>query len=259
MTNGTTGWTALVLAGARPGVDDFAHSHGTDLKVLIPVGGEAMVRRPVAALLASPWIAAVRVVSQYPERVGAVLPADPRLTVEHSRTTIAATLQALCNDPAAQWPVLVTTADHALLDQGMIDDFCARARGADVAIGFVERKSLLDRLPTSRRTWIRFRGGAYSGANLFLLSSPKVAPAIALWRGVEEDRKKSWRVLSAMGPLFLLGAAFRLLSIDQAARRIGRRLGLNVRAVVMTNPLAAVDVDKPDDHALVEALLAGRA
>ena len=251
--------TALVLAGSRPGTDAFAHSHGTDLKALIPVGGEAMVRRPVAALLASPGIAAVRVVSKDPERIGAVLAADPRLSVETSGPTIAATLQALCSDPTMLWPVLVTTADHALLDQGMIEDFRARAEGADVAIALVERKSLLDRLPATRRTWIKFRGGAYSGANLFLLGSPKVAPAIEMWRGVEQDRKQGWRVLAAMGPLFLLGAALRLLTLDQAARRIGRRLGLDVRAVVTTNPLAAIDVDKPDDHALVEALLQGRA
>jgi hypothetical protein len=153
----------------------------------------------------------------------------------------------------------VTTADHALLDNAMIDDFCTRAAGADIAIAVVERIALLARLPATRRTWIRFRGGAYSGANLFLLGSPNVASGIKLWRGVEQDRKKGWRVLSALGPLFVLGALLRLLTLDQAARRIGRRLGLDVRAVVMANPLAAIDVDKPDDHALVEALLEGRA
>ena len=87
-----TGWTALVLAGSRPGADAFAHSHGTDLKALIPVAGEPMVRRPVIALLASPRIAAIRVLAQQPERVGAVLPANPRLTVERSAGTIAQTL-----------------------------------------------------------------------------------------------------------------------------------------------------------------------
>ena len=54
-------WTALVLAGSRPGRDPFAESHGTDLKALIPVGGVAMVARPVAALLAAREIDAVRV------------------------------------------------------------------------------------------------------------------------------------------------------------------------------------------------------
>ena len=254
-----TGWTALLLAGSRPGEDAFAHSHGTDLKALIPVAGEPMVRRPVAALLASRRIAAVRVLAQQPDRIAAVLPADPRLTVERSGATIAATLEAICAQPATAWPLLVTTADHALLDGAMIDDFCAQAAGADIAIGLVERTALLRRLPAARRTWIRLRGGAYSGANLFLLGSPRAASAIALWRGVEQDRKKGWRLLSAMGPLVLVVALLRLITLDQAARRIGRRLGLDIRPVVMADPLAAVDIDKPADHATVEALLKERA
>src|SRR5687768_3883005 len=79
-----TQWTALVLAGSRPGADPFAASHGTDLKALIPVAGEPMVRRPVGALLASGAIGSVRVLTQQAERIAAVLPANPRLTVEQS-------------------------------------------------------------------------------------------------------------------------------------------------------------------------------
>ncbi|HET7816771.1 MAG TPA: NTP transferase domain-containing protein [Sphingomicrobium sp.] len=254
-----SGWTALVLAGSRPGRDPFAASHGTDLKALIPVGGEPMVRRPVAALLASERIGQVRVLAQQAPRIAQALPADPRLTAEPSAGTIAATLERVCADPATRWPLLVTTADHALLDTAMIDDFCTRAASADIAIAVVERKALLERLPATRRTWIAFRGGAWSGANLFLLRSPRVAPAIALWRSVEQDRKKGWRLLWAMGPALFLGSVLRLLTLDQALGRIGRRLGLDVRAVAMANPLAAVDVDKESDHALAEAILAGRA
>jgi len=253
-----SGMTALVLAGSRPGVDPFAQSFGTDLKALIPVAGEAMVRRPVAALLASGRIASVRVLAQQPERIAAALPADPRLAVAASGATIAATLEAACNDPATGWPLLVTTADHALLDAAMVDDFCARAGPADIALAVVERTALLKRLPATSRTWVKLKGGAYSGANLFLLGSPRAQSAIALWRGVEQDRKKGWRLLLAMGPALFLGAALRLLTLDQALARIGRKLGLDVRAVVMSDPLAAVDVDKPADHALVEAILAER-
>ena len=253
-----SGWTAIVLAGSRPGQDEFARSHGTDLKALIPLCGEPMVVRPVMALLSSEWIGAVRVLAQQPERIAAALAVDPRLTVAPSGTTIAATLESVCNDPATAWPVLVATADHALLDPAMIDDFCRRAAQADIAIAVVERLALLRRLPATRRTWIDFRGGAYSAANLFLMRSPRAASAIALWRSVEQDRKKGLRLLWAAGPALFLGAALRLLTLDQALRRIGRRLGLDVRAIEMSDPLAAVDVDKPDDHRLVEAILEGR-
>jgi hypothetical protein len=199
-----------------------------------------------------------RVVAQQARRIAEGLPADPRLAVEPSGGTIAATLERICGDPTIAWPVLVTTADHALLDEAMIDDFCTRSGGADVAIAVVDRRALLQRLPATLRTWIRFRGGAYSGANLFLLRSPKVASAIGLWRGVEQDRKKGWRLLMAMGPTLFLGAALRMLTLDQALRRIGAKLGLEIRAVVMADPLAAVDVDKPGDHRLVEAILQGK-
>lgn len=254
-----TAWTVLLLAGSRPGVDPFANAYGTDLKALIPVGGVPMVARPVAALLASHQVERIRVLTQDPSRIAGVLPDDGRLSVEPSSGTIAQTLERILGDPATGYPLLVTTADHALLDEAMIADFCAKAEGADVAIGLVERQSLIQRLPVSQRTWLRFRGGAYSGANLFAFGSPGAMKAVALWRAVEQDRKKGWRVIGALGPVALLCAVLRLRSLDQTLAAVGRRLGIAVRKVEMANPLAAVDVDKPADHALVTAILEGRA
>ena len=252
-------WTALLLAGSRPGLDAFAQAYGTDLKALIPVGGMPMVARPASALLSSPAIASVRVLAQQPDRIAAALPHDPRLDVVESGATIAATLDAILADPETRFPLLVTTADHALLDTDMIADFCDAAEGADLAIGLVERRALMARLPGTTRTWIKFRGGAYSGANLFALGSRDAAKAVALWRSVEQDRKKGWRLVAALGLPLLLGSALRLRTLDQTLATIGRRLGLDIRKVELSNPLAAVDVDKPADHDLVTFILEGRA
>lgn len=252
-------WTAVVLAGSRPGADPLATAYGTDLKPLIDVGGVPMVRRPVEALLASECVSRVLVLTQQTERIAAALPADPRLSVEQSGRTIAATLEQMCFDPVVQWPLLVTTADHALLDPPIVEEFCKRAQGAGIGIGLVERRKLMERLPQSQRTWIRFRGGAFSGANLFALGSSKVLPALELWRSVEQDRKKVLRLLWGIGPLTFLGAVLRLRSLDETVGRVGRRLGIDIRAVELSEPLAAVDVDTTADHALVEAILEGRA
>ena len=253
-----TGWTALLLAGSRPGSDPFAASHGTDLKPLIALGGRPLVAWPAAALLAAPDVGQVRVLTQQVDRIAAVLPDDPRLVVERSGATIAATLSAILADPETRYPLLVTTADHALLDPAMIADFCAQAAGADLAIGLVERRALMARLPGTERTWLRFRNGAYSGANLFGFGSARAAQAVALWHSVEQDRKKGWRLLGALGPLTLLGAVLRLRTLDQVMAAMGKRLGLSIRKVELANPLAAVDVDKPADHALVSAIIEGR-
>lgn len=254
-----SGITAVVLAGSRPGVDPFAQSYGTDLKALIPVGGKPMVVRPVEALLASPQVDRVRVLAQQADRIRAVLPSDPRVEVDASDDTIAATLESMCVDPATQWPILVTTADHALLTPEMVGDFLGKTQGSDIAIGLVTQDLLLKRLPQTKRTWLKFRGGAYSGANLFLLGSPKVRSTLQLWRSNEQNRKKAWRMLLTLGLTGFLGAILRLRTLQQTLDRVGYKLGLTIKAVEMADPLAAVDVDKPADHELVTAILEGRA
>jgi len=252
-------YTAVVLAGSRPGRDDFARQFGTDMKALVAVGGEPMVRRPVRALLASESVGDVIVLSQTPERIAPVIPSDPRVKFRESAGTIAETMLRLLDDPALAWPLLVTTADHALLDPATVEEFARGAAKSDIAIGVVERVTLLKRLPETERTWLKFRGGAYTGANLFALRSPKVRPAIELWRTVEQDRKKAWRVISLLGPVVLALAGLRLISLDQLLARLGARLGLKLVAVKLSNPLVGVDVDKPADHELVTAILAGNA
>ncbi len=252
-----TRWTALLLAGSRPGGDPFADANGVTAKALIPVAGEVMILRPVRALLGNVRIGRVRVLAQDGAALRPVLPEDSRLSVEQSGATIAATIEAIIADPATRWPLLVTTADHALLDGAMIDDFCARAEGADLAIGLVERAALMARLPETKRTWLGFRGGAYSGANLFALGSPKAAAAIRLWREIEQDRKQGWKLLAMLGVPGMLGL-LRLWTLDKVMRQVGRRLGLTIRAIRLNDPLAAVDVDKPADLELVEAIIAGR-
>jgi len=251
--------TAVVLAGSRPGKDTFAEAYGTDLKALIPVCGTPMVRRPVDALLSSRNVDGIRVLAQEPERIAEVLPTDTRISVEPSGDTIAATLERMCVDPNVRWPILVTTADHALLTPEMVADFLGKSAGADVAIGVVSQDALLRRLPETKRTWLKFRGGAYSGANLFFLGGPKIRSTLQLWSSNEQNRKKAWRMLLTLGLFGFLGALLRIRTLQQTLDGVGRKLGLTIRAVELSDPLAAVDVDKPADHKLVTAILEGRA
>jgi GTP:adenosylcobinamide-phosphate guanylyltransferase len=251
-------YTALLLAGSRPGKDAFAARYAAEMKALIPIAGEPMLLRPLRALLASRQIESVRILAQEPDKLAPALPDVPGWSLEPSGGTIAETLEALCSADNARWPLLVTTADHALLDTGMIDQFCSEAEGADLAIGVVTKSALEKRLPQSRRTWIAMRRGKYTGANLFAFGNPRALKAVELWRSVEQDRKKGWRLLLALGLPGLLGF-LRLRTLDQTLDAMGRRLGLTLHAVRLDDPLAAVDVDKPQDHALVTAILERRA
>lgn len=249
-------YTAVVLAGSRPGGDPLAARFNQDLKALIAVASKAMLRWPVDALLASALVDRVIVMTQHPDRLREVLPDDARISLRPSQSTIAATISRLIADKAASFPILVTTADHALLTPAMIAEFATKAEGADLAIGVVEQHVMHARFPDARRTWIGFKGGRYSGANLFVLGSARVTGVVEQWAVVEQKRKKGWRVLAALGPAFLLGAVLKLRTLDQSVAAVGRKLGLTIIAVELSDPLAAVDIDKAEDLALAEQLLA---
>jgi GTP:adenosylcobinamide-phosphate guanylyltransferase len=252
-------WTVLLLAGARPGGDALTQSLGVDFKPVLPILGEPMFLRPLRALLAAKGIGKVRVLTQQTERLRLLLPGDPRITVEASDDTIAASLHRICADPATNYPLLVTAADHALLTTQMVEEFLAGSAGCDVSIGFVSRSNMLTRFPQAQRTWLRFGQERYSGANLFGLRTRAALIGIERWRAVEQDRKKGWRVLLQMGLPLFLGAVLRVRDLHQSAIGLSRSLGIIIRGVVLSDPTAAIDVDKASDYVLVNEILAGRA
>jgi GTP:adenosylcobinamide-phosphate guanylyltransferase len=253
------GLTALLLAGRRPGVDALAASRGQTLKALIPVAGTPMVARVVETLLATPAIDAIRVMTQDIEPIAAALPADTRIGFLRSGDGIARSIAAALASGAAPFPLFVTTADHALLTPATIAEFLAGAAGADVAVGMVERRIVEARFPQTKRTWLRFKGGDWSGANLFWFAGPAALPVIETWASVEQDRKKGWKLIAKFGVGLLLRALTRTITLPDAVARAGRGLGATVRMVSLSDPLAAVDVDKPSDLDLAEAVLEGRA
>jgi GTP:adenosylcobinamide-phosphate guanylyltransferase len=255
-------WTAILLAGERSGESGFARSRGVAAKALIPIAGEPMVARVARALLAAPSVGRVVVLAQAPDDLLAQAPAwlrdEPRIATAASVGGIATSVAAVAGEAVAPYPLLLVTADHALLTARMIETFLAGAAGADMAFAMVERRTVEAKWPETKRTWIKARGGQYSGANLFALASPAAAPALGFWAGIEHDRKKVFRLLAFLGPLILLRALTRTITLDGAVTRVGRRLGLKARAVVLPFAEAAIDVDKPEDLELVERILATR-
>lgn len=253
--------SALILAGRRPGADPLAAHFALADKALIEVAGEAMLSRVARTLLTHPRIGRILVLGdpQLPAHPAlARLAQESRIAFQAADASIADTLNSVLRRHRADAPFLITTADNPLLDHRTIDAFLAGAEGADLAAGVVERRVLLAAYPGSKRTWLPFRRGAYSGANLFYLAGPQVLPVLDMWRKVEQQRKRRRLVLGAFGPFLLAAILLRLLTVEQAAARIGRRFGIDARAVTLPFAEACIDVDKPSDHALAETILRRR-
>ncbi len=241
----------LILAGSREGGDPLAAATGVAHKALIKIGRQTMLARAADALGRS-GIDTIAV-SARPGPVASaadasglrVIPAAPGPS-----DSVAAALDTLGA------PLLVTTADHALLDPRWVTAFIgAVPEHADVAILLARRQTIERDAPGTRRTYLRFADGDWSGCNLFFLATPAARAALDLWRRVEADRKRPWRIVRRFGIRLLIRYIRGRLTLGDAVAHLGRLAG--IEAVIVESPfgLAAVDVDKPEDLAMVRALV----
>ena len=229
----------------------MAEAAGVSCKALIPVAGVPMLSRVVAALRDAGGVGRVVVLGD-----PAALPAGPAEIVPAAESPSEGVAAALERFGA---PLLVTTADHPLLTAAMVEHFLAATPAwADVSAGVARREVVLAAYPGGRRTWLRFRGGAYTGCNLFLLRTPRAAGAVRFWRRLEQARKRPLKMAALLGVTVLLRQALGVLSLPGALAALGRKTGARPAAVEMPFADAAVDVDKPADLALAEAVLRAR-
>jgi len=243
---------ALILAGSRGGEDPVATYAGVADKALIPIGGATMLQHVVEALRGA-GAARIAVSANAP----AVRAEASRLGAEPIDAAAGPSLSTLDGVRALGTPLLVTTADHALLRSDWIRDFLADVpQDADIAALLAHRDVVERDAPPTRRTYLRFADGGWSGCNLFLCRTPRSAAAIGLWMSVEQDRKRPWRIVRRLGPGMLLRYLTGRLTLDAALKRLGALVGVLAAAVAARNGLAAVDVDKPDDLDLVRRLFA---
>lgn len=254
---------ALILAGSRPSGDAMADSRGIAVKALIPIAGKAMLARVAETLLGHKAIGNVHVLAQnfgsfWSHADTSGLESNPRVLAQPSGSTIATSVDQVLDQDDERFPVLITTADNVLLSTPMIDDFLVAAEDSDIAIAVVEKQVLLRHYPSSRRTWLKLRGGHYSGANLFYFGSPKARQILRYWAEVEQDRKKGWKILTIFGPWLLFLAVTKMLTVDQLAARVGKKLGLAIKIVPMAQAEACIDVDKDSDLEMVEQIIAAR-
>jgi GTP:adenosylcobinamide-phosphate guanylyltransferase len=239
---------ALVLAGSRGGTDAVAAYAGVSDKALIDLAGQTMLARVVGALKAA---GIIRIAVSGGDVVAAEaqrLHAEPLAAAAGPSASTAAALDTVGT------PLLVTTADHALLRPEWVTHFVESVPSeADVAVLLARRDAVEAAAPGSRRTYLRFADGDWSGCNLFLLATPRASAAVQLWQSVERDRKRPWRIVGRLGPGLLLRYLLGRLSLAEAVAALGRRAGVVAAVVTCPDGLAAVDVDKPADLDFVRA------
>lgn len=259
-------FSALILAGDRRPGDPVAALGEAGCKALTPVDGLPMLYRVVSALQGSRHVSDITLVG----------PGSRMLDGDSTMRDMIACGALSMLEPAASpsqsayrglthirtRPVLVTTADHALLQSEIVDYFLERSQmsGCDVTVALTPLATVLAKFPDNRRTAIKLKGGPFCGSNLFAFMTEESAKVADFWKDIEQRRKNPKRtVMGALGFTSTLRYLLGTLSLDQAMQRMSRAVGVRVGAVIMPFADAAVDIDTVDDFILVEKTLRQRA
>jgi len=254
-------FTAIILAGDRSPGDPLVKTAGVCCKALVPVHGKPMVQHVLEVLEQSHTVSRLVLCGPPWEALAKETALMKAVNTERcrwleSRTSPSRSAAAAMATIPENEAILMTTADHALLRQEIVDYFCTRAHTSkhDVLVALTDYDQVIRTYPNTRRTALRFRDGNYSGCNMFAFNTPRARDIAQFWTRIESQRKNPLRVISAAGWLAVLRYLCGRLSLEAALHSISTRLGLKIGAVILPFPEAAVDIDTIADWALVKEI-----
>jgi len=250
---------AIVTAGGINLPDDPLYKlTGVAKKALIPLAGRPMITWVVEALWQSGLVEHIVVVGLKPGEVG--FGGAPVDFVEARRDLIDNILVGLDRvrqiNPSAKKIILAST-DIPLITPEIVRGFVEEC-GAQEAEGYyvvVEEKIMEARFPGSKRTFIPFKGGRFSGGDLFLLDVTAVKANQDLLRDLAGSRKNYWNQARMLGFGFIIRFLLRMMTVHEAAKRGSKIMNVNARVVETRFAELGMDLDKPRQYELIKAIM----
>lgn len=259
-------FAAVVLAADRTGKDPITQHSGAACKAFAPVAGVPMIIRVLDTLQACDLISTI-ILCGPPESLHEHCPelkqriASGQVTWLPNLDSPSRSAEHGLNHIPPDTPVLVTTADHALLTPAIVRDFLRHAATTpcDAAVGAVSETALSAAFPGCKRTIIRLRDGGFRGCNLYAFNQRGRA-LVQFWRQAEDLRKRPWRLIGKVLGLktvflYLIGQ----LTSQQGLAAVSEKSGVNIRLVMLDDARAGIDVDKVQDLMLAESVLSRKS
>lgn len=252
----------VLAAQRRNALDPLAANFGLTHKCLVPLQDRPLIAHVLDVVASHPRVRTVAI-SVETDAFGEVERAISGIAVNSAQLSLMASSDNLADSvsrAAADHDgiLLITTADNALLTHASIDAMLDTLRQSDAAIAMAPRSAVLHAHPSGQRRFYRFRDGEYSNCNLYALANVHALRAAEIFRGGGQFAKKTHRLITAFGLLNLILLRLRMISLDQAMRRISARFGVSISPVVLQDGSQAIDVDNDRTYAIVNEILAMR-
>jgi len=252
----------LILAGTRPKGDPVAKAEGVTSKAFVEIDGRPMIDHVLETL--STWKFTGNIILSMPKHEAEsgksqllrhMLNRQSIKLIETSTTPCRSILLGLEGIPTTH-ALLITTADHPLLTHAILDEFVDKAfqKPVDFVAALAATDMVEKAYPQVKRTRIPLVDGVVGGCNLFMLKTPQARQVIEFWRKIEENRKKPFKMALLLGVSILLRYIFNKLSLQHILKTLEAKTGATIGLPLLSNPHAAIDVDKKEDLALVREI-----
>jgi molybdopterin-guanine dinucleotide biosynthesis protein A len=251
---------AIITAGGTNSADDPLYSlTQVQKKALMPLVGRPMINWVIEALLQSEVVDNLVIVGLTADDI--TVPGTNIHFVEGAGELIDNILVALARvqalNPSAQ-KFLLCSSDIPLITPEIVRGFVAEcgSQEADIYYTVVEKQILEAQFPNSKRTFIPFKGGRYSGGDIFLADvsvSSKID--LDLLRSLTGSRKNYWNQARLLGFNYILRFLLGTMTIQDAAHRIGEIFKIKGQVVETKFAEVGMDLDKPRHYELIKAHL----
>jgi CTP:molybdopterin cytidylyltransferase MocA len=254
-------FTAIILAAQRSGqLDPMAAEAGVTHKCLVRILGRPLLQYVLEALAPVPGLSRIRICIE-PDAVAAAravpgASGELGIPVDFVPSAETITESAYASAAGVEEAIVITTADNVNLTPGAVQALLARIRaGADTALALARKEAVLAAHPEGQRRFYELADGAYSNCNVYAVAGPQALRMAEAFRDGGQFVRNPARLRRIVGPVNLLLFRFRLVSLEGAMKRLSRRVGLRIEAVVLEDGAHAVDVDNPRTYAIAAAIL----
>lgn len=253
---------AMITAGGTLAPDDplYALTH-LQKKALIPLAGQPMICWIIDALRGAGVIDHIVIVGLKPEELPG---AHDRLhftdAVGDIVDNIFAGLARLRQVNPLVKKFLLVSSDIPLITPATVQGFIQECgtQEADIYYAMVEEKTMESAFPNSKRTFIPFKGGRYSGGDIFLLDVNAAKANIALAKAGTGARKNYLRQIQFIGLGFIIRFLLRRMTIHEAAKHVSAKANLNGRVIDTRFAEVGMDLDKVRHYEIIKAHLEKR-
>ena len=244
---------AVVLAG-RENTGSLRDESPEKWEANIEIAGKPMVTYVMDALKAVPMIGAIHLVG--PEEALARHAGSRVVLVDPGGDLMENVKKGL--SAATTECVLVCASDIPLVTAEVVEDLLSRSlqSGADFCYPVSSKEDCERTFPGVKRTYVTLRDGTFTGGNMFFVRKSVVERAWPMAEKMIGYRKSPLKMVSVLGPGFVLRFALKALSVSDLERKVGSLLNLKPKAILNVSPEVGIDVDKPSDLELCRRELA---